>query len=122
MDFTWFSSGGIVSDGLGDISLSGGLKETLDMCASRIKVSAEGWQLYDIGANLDSQIGATIDPNLAAAIQVQMSNAISDLLPTSMYSIQTLVTGNNLDAWLMINNQAVLQATITPTSTQVVTL
>jgi hypothetical protein len=122
MDFSWFSSGRIISDGLGDISLSGGLQEILDMCATRIKVSAEGWQLYIIGANLDSQIGATIDPNLAAAVQIQMSNAISDLLPTSMYSIQTLVTGNNLDAWLMINNQAVLQATITPDSIQVVQL
>jgi hypothetical protein len=122
MDFMWFSSGGLVSDGLGDVAFSGGLQEILDMCATRIKVSAEGWELYSIGANLDSLIGSTIDQNTASTVQIQMSNAISDLLTSGSYAIQTLITGNTLDAWLMINNTAVLQVTVTPTLTQVTTL
>lgn len=120
MDFLWCTSGGVLVDGTGDISFSSPTQELVDMVYTRVKASTEGWQLYTIGANLSSRIGCIVTPTLCSKLQTQVSNSLSDILIAGSYQVQTLATGNTIDLFILVNGTAILTATVTQTSVQVV--
>lgn len=113
-DYAWASGGGTLLDNTGDISFSTGFAEIQDLVITRLKASSEGWQLYDLSANLEDRIGDRISTNLQTKIQRQVTQALSDILTTGMYQIKILTVGNTMQLYVFVNNTAVATATITP--------
>jgi len=62
--------GGVLLDGNGDIALcDSALESVRDIVRSRLKADLNGWQLYPIGADLQSQIGEMAPDELESAVQ-----------------------------------------------------
>ena len=55
-DFQWTSAGGVLLDAIGDIAVYDTPMDSIqNMVRTRIKADLDGWQLYQIGADLRSR-------------------------------------------------------------------
>lgn len=120
-DFAWMSQGGLLLDGTGDISLSGGIDTVVSMVRTRLKAAVDGWKLYKIGAGLDQFPGSTADAEAEVAIQRQVLNAISSgFLPTNVFRVTTLRFGNVIQVYVYLSDQLIGQASVNFNNTNVV--
>jgi hypothetical protein len=70
--------GGVLLDGNGDIALcDSALESVRDIVRSRLKADLNGWQLYPIGADLQSQIGEMAPDELESAVRRLVRTALS---------------------------------------------
>ena len=117
-DFGWISSGGLLMDTTGDISLVAGYTEVQSLVISRLKASVEGWQIYTFGANLENRIG-DLTSTVAVKIQRQVAQSLSDILSAGMYSVKVIIVGETAQLYVFVNNTAVVTATISATSVSI---
>ena len=96
IDFKWMSQGGILLDGNGDIATTtpNSLEAIRSVAVSRLKANLNGWQLYNIGADLVSFLGNVVDSELELSIRRKISDCLtSNFLPKNSFQIETYVTG-----------------------------
>ena len=117
IDWRWQSAGGILLDGTGDIAFTSGLtNESLaDMIRTRLKAALTGWQLYPIGADLETLLGSTMDAELEARIQRQVTTSLSNqFLSRGSFQVQTLPNGGRMSVLVYISQQLVALAALDP--------
>ena len=117
IDWRWQSAGGILLDGTGDIAFTSGLtNESLaDMIRTRLKAALTGWQLYQIGADLETLLGSTMDAELEARIQRQVTTSLSNqFLSRGSFQVQTLPNGGRMSVLVYISQQLVALAALDP--------
>lgn len=109
-------AGGIYLDGLGDIAVTdpSTIESVQDIVASRLKATLNGWQLYSIGADLQSLPGQSISQELEVTVQRQIQTALTNnFLPRGSFQVETLVYGNTLRALVYLNQALIAQAFVT---------
>ena len=123
IDFTWQSLGGLLLGGDGDIaSTNDPMVSVKDIVRSRLKAALNGWQLYAIGADLDSYIGDSMnDPELLVTIQRGVFNCLTSgfLEPTAL-SVQMLAYGQTILVLVYLQQKLISQAVIALDTQQVV--
>lgn len=115
MDWKWMSCGGLLLDGKGDIAIETDPEESIkDVIRSRLKADFNGWQLYQIGAGLQSRIGDTISPELEDKIKQQVTDSLTyRFLPATAFDVETLVNGDKILVLVFLNGQVAVTATLT---------
>lgn len=116
IDFRWCSEGGLLLDSTGDIALSSadGSESLRDMVRTRLKAALTGWQLYDIGADLDRRVGDVIDEELELSLQRQVERSLSgDLLPSGSFQVETLAESGRIHILVYVQKQLIAQTTVT---------
>jgi len=111
MDFKWMSCGGCLVDGAGDLAFASPDESLRDMIMTRLKAAFDGWQLYSIGADLDTLIGNTVDAELELAIRRQVETSLTqDFLPRGSFQVKTLPSGSFIQVFVYLSD--VLMATV----------
>jgi hypothetical protein len=89
------SSGGVLMDGTGDIALTTSTwQSNIDIMRSRIKATLNGWQLYPIGADLESEIGQAILQEVQTQIQQRVTASLTyQFLPAGAFQVKTRAVG-----------------------------
>lgn len=114
IDFKWMSNGGFLLDGSGDLALTDSPMEcAISMVRSRVKSAIDGWKLYRIGAGLDDFPGSTSNATTEIAIQRRILSALSNkYLPSHSFDVKTLRLGSEIQVFVYLNKQLVIQATV----------
>lgn len=113
MDFKWSSMGGVLLDGSGDIASSSPRESMFDMIRTRLKADLDGWKLYRIGADLASLIGETRDEEMEVTVRRQINNSLANqLMPPGSFTIKTVPLGNEIRAYVYVNQDLVTTVSI----------
>lgn len=115
IDFLWQSCGGLLIDGSGDVAVnSDPMVSVADMVNTRLKAALHGWQLYSIGADLDSLLDGVADQEMEVAIRRQVMSALgSDFISSSSYTVTTArMSGGIIQVYVFLNSQLIGQATV----------
>lgn len=114
VDYKWMSEGGLLLDGSGDISFtSSPVEVTISMVRTRLKAAVDGWKKYRIGAGLSDFLGNTSDAEAEIAIKRRILSVISSgYLPTSVFTVNTIRLGSNIQAFVYLNKQLIASTTI----------
>jgi len=115
IDYSWQSNGGILLDPTGDILLTEptGLECLQDMVITRLKAALNGWQLYNIGADLQRDTGNTADAEIEVTIQRQITQSMTNqFLQSGDFTVQTLRDGDAITAFVYINNSLIATAQV----------
>lgn len=103
------SEGGLLLDAYGDLAVTADITSdsTVDLVNTRLKAALNGWQLYAIGADLQSRIGQLADPEIEIRIQRQVVQSLSDILPRGSYEVQTLLLDDGVTVLVYLNGQLI---------------
>ena len=115
VDFRWGSKGGLLLDSTGDIAFTASPWECLrSMVMSRLQAAIDGWQLYQIGADLDAVIGQTVNAELETTIQRQTEASLTqDFLPLGSFTVSTLPVGDQvIQAFVFIQSRLIASITV----------
>jgi hypothetical protein len=108
--------GGILLDGSGDIAVTSSIQEELQtMVATRLKASINSWQLYQIGANLDSYRGSSIgiNNNVELSIQKQVTSDLTNqLLPPGSFTVSTIPFGNQIQVLVYLGSTLIASSSV----------
>lgn len=118
VDWTWMSEGDILLSG-GDLATTdpSTLASIQDMVRTRLKATLTGWQLYTIGADLQSLLGNVIDAELNITLRRQVNNTLTNqFLPRGSFSVQTLYDNGILQIFVYINQSLIATAALSPSS------
>ena len=116
VDYRWQSLGGILLDSTGDIALSEptGLESLEDMIRSRLKAAVNGWQLYAIGANLQSAMGTVVSEELEITLQRLVASSLTNqFLQQGDFQVATLAEGDMVTVFVYINSTLIATAIAT---------
>lgn len=113
-DFRWQSSGGILLDGNGDIATTlNSLEELQSMVLTRLKAAVKGWQLYSIGAGLETFPGNPVNANTELSVQRAVTSALTrQFLSSGAFTVQTLAVGNTIEVYVYINRTLIASTTV----------
>jgi hypothetical protein len=79
-----------------------------DMIRTRLKADANGWKLYDIGADLVSRVGSTIDAELQASITRSVQTVLQNrLLRPGTFSVKTVPMGGLIKVYVYVQQSLV---------------
>jgi hypothetical protein len=114
-DFRWQTKGGLLLDGTGDIATTlSPIEELETMVETRLKTSANGWQLYQIGADLQSFIGSTISPDLLLTIERQVQSVLTrQFLPAGTFTVNAINSGQAIEVYVFLADQLIATFEIT---------
>lgn len=111
-DLRWQSYGGLLVDSTGDIAMTsdttpaGRWEELATMVATRVKAALNSWQLYAIGADLDSLPGKAPPSELELAVKQSITYALSnDFMPSGSFTVNTLSQGSEITIFIFVQNQ-----------------
>jgi hypothetical protein len=104
VDFKWMSRGGLVIDSTGDIAFTDNSFEAVQaMVVSRLKADLDGWQLYQIGADLDSVIGNTVSEEVETTIQKQINTSLTNqFLSAGSFTVETIALSNMIQIYVYL--------------------
>jgi hypothetical protein len=106
VDFKWMSRGGLVIDSTGDIAFTDNSFEAVQaMVVSRLKADLDGWQLYQIGADLDSVIGTTIQKQINTSLTNQFLSAGS-------FTVETIALSNMIQIYVYLQGSLIATASV----------
>lgn len=113
LDYKWMSQGGLLLDGTGDIALTAtGMETIIAMVRTRLKATVKAWQQYQIGIGLEEFTGGPSDATAQTSIQKQVASSLSTLLPSSMFTVSTLLLGSQIQIYVYIANQLIATTTV----------
>lgn len=113
-DFLWMSSGGLFIDGSGDLAvtvLEG--QSDIDIIRSRLKAALNGWQSYQIGADLESFIGQATAAELETQIQQKvMATLTYQFLSSGNIKVKTRTTDGQVKIYVYYKDTIAATATV----------
>ena len=81
------------------------------MIRTRLKAAIDGWQLYNIGADLQSTMGTIVGPELELTIQRQVSQSLTNqFLRSGDFQVRTLAEDGTITVFVYINNKLIASA------------
>ena len=84
------------------------------MIRSRLKAAVNGWQLYAIGANLQSAMGTVISEELEITLQRLVASSLTNqFLQQGDFQVATLAEGDMVTVFVYINSTLIATAIAT---------
>jgi|SRR5208282_1700159 len=118
IDWTWMSDGDMLLTG-GDFATTdpSTLASIQDMVRTRLKATLLGWQLYSIGADLQSLLGSTIDAELNVTLRRQINRSLTkQFLPRGSFNVQSIYDNGIVQIFVYINQSLIATAALNPST------